>query len=140
MKELDDLMESFSEELQNVAIENRFPYIFTKATMVLKVGLEEYTKNDFFDHPYISSSEDVSAIEDGCRQLCAGKGLTNELPLSGIGVSGFASLMRLLHFEKVDRSTIYDYSHNNTSGALDKITFQHAADGGQCSFYNFCLS
>jgi hypothetical protein len=63
MKELDDLMESFSEELQNVAIENRLPYIFTKASTVLKVGVEEYAKNDFFDHPYIRNKEDASAIE-----------------------------------------------------------------------------
>lgn len=140
MKELDDLMESFSEELQNVAIENRFPYIFTKATMVLKVGLEEYTKNDFFDHPYIRSAKDVSAIEEGCRQLCAGKGLTKESPMSGIGVSGFASLMRLLHFVKVERSTSYFYSLNNSNGALDKITFRHLVDRGQCTYYNFCIS
>lgn len=140
MKKLDDLMESFSEELQNVAIENRLPYIFTKASMVLKVGVEEYTKNDFFDHPYIRNKELVSAIEEGCRQLCAGKGLTEELPITGIGVSGFASLMRLLHFAKVERSTSYDYSYKGSNGTLDKITFQHVVDRGQCTYYNFCLS
>lgn len=140
MKELDDLMESFSEELQNVAIENRFPYIFTKASMVLKVGAEEYAENDFFDHPYIRNAKDVSAIEDGCRQICAGKGLTKELPLSGIGVSGFASLMRLLHFDKVERSTSYGSLYNDSNGALDKITFQHVVDRGQCTYYNFCIS
>ena len=46
-----------------MAIENRLPYIFTKASTVLKVGVEEYAKNDFFDHPYIRNKEDASAIE-----------------------------------------------------------------------------
>ena len=56
------LFDSMSEEQQNYAIENQFPYIYSKASTFLKIGAELYRKDDFFNQPPSDFDEEDIAI------------------------------------------------------------------------------
>ena len=40
-------MDAMKEDMQFKALDNRFPYLFSKAYTYLKMGPEKYRKNDF---------------------------------------------------------------------------------------------
>ena len=139
LKSLDEVMDAMSEEHQLQALDNQFPYLFTKAELFLKVGPEIYRKEDFFGQPKTTDSEELEMIKNGCIQLCHGKGLSAENPFTDLDVSGFNNLMRLFHFESESRKTRHGITINGQRGALDCITFKHAMDGRTATYFNFCV-
>jgi hypothetical protein len=131
-RSLDELMNAMPEGKRSVAVQNRLPYIFSKAFTYLKMGPERYRKNDFFGQPPEDmSAEQLSLIESGCRQILLGKGLTADEPFTGLDVFGFYDLFRVLHYEKADRSTV-----RRPNGILDEITKELAVDGSKVVYYN----
>jgi hypothetical protein len=139
LKSLDEVMDTMSEEHQLQALDNQFPYLFTKAEVFLKVGPEVYRKEDFFGQPKTTDSEELEMIKNGCFQLCHGKGLSAENPFTDLDVSGFNYLMRLFHFESESRKTRHGITINGQRGALDCITFKHVMDGRTATYFNFCV-
>ena len=50
-RKLDELTAGFTDEQNNLFIENRFPYILVKADSYIKTGPEVYRNEDAFDMP-----------------------------------------------------------------------------------------
>lgn len=134
---LDDLFHNMSEEQQDYALDNQFPYLYAKAERLILLGPEKYRQEDYFQEPR-GDNETLELIFSGCIQICNGKGLTKENPLSELGVSGFYSLMRMFHFDSVSRRTDHSFEYNGKSGALDEITFEHRVDKRTSTIFNFC--
>ena len=138
-KQLERLMVGMTSEEHANAIENRFPYIFSKAHMFLKMGHENYRENDAFHQPDVNfTADDIEILKSGCRQLLEGCGLTKERALTGLDVAGFYALMHMFHFEPISKNTIHGFKKDNIRGAMDKITFRHLMDGEKAILYNFC--
>jgi hypothetical protein len=136
---MNELFDSFTPEQESYAIENEFPYVYSKASSFLVMGAEKYRANDFFKQPPLDfDEEDIAILQDGCRQVLAGVGMSVENPFTGLDVSGFSALMRMFHFESIGRKTKYGKLLNNEKGALDCITFKHMVDGRTCEYFNFC--
>ena len=138
-KSLDEVMDAMTEEQQLWALENQFPYMFTKAADYLNVGPEQYSKEDYFHLPKTTDPEELELIKQGCIQLCMGKGLYEDQPFTGLGVSGFYLLMGLFHFKSVSRKTKRGVFIDGQRGVLDCITFEHLMDGRCATYYNFCV-
>ena len=139
LKSLDEVMDAMSEEMQLFALDNQFPYLFTKAELFLQLGADVYRKEDYFHQPRTTDPEELDVLKNGCIQLCHGKGLTVEDPFTDLDVSGFNNLMRLFHFESESRKTRHGITINGQRGALDCITFKHAMDGRTATYFNFCV-
>jgi hypothetical protein len=136
---LDKLINQFSEEEKNIIDTNRFVYVYTKAWLYIKHGPDKYREDDAFDQPPIDYTKDeLKILENGCRQLLEGVGMTCIKPFTGLNVMGFNDLFRLFHFENVQRKCKHGFVFNDKRGALDCITFQHIVDGSQVVYYNFC--
>ena len=58
---LNILMDKMSDEEETIAMDNRFPYLFTKAYIYLKSGPDNYRKDDYFKLP--SKSLDIDELE-----------------------------------------------------------------------------
>lgn len=139
LETLDEVISKFTEEEKKLMNENRFPYIFSKAWVYLKMGPEKYRKSDSFSQPPLDfDDEDLEILANGCKQALEGIGLTKENPFSELDVMGFSALFRLFHFQKFDRKTHHNVIFKDKKGAIDVITFQHVVDGGQVVYYNFC--
>jgi hypothetical protein len=137
---LDIVFDAMDEKTCELAIENRFPYIFSKAESFLRLGAEKYRKGDFFQQPPANfTEEDIALLKDGCEQILNAKGLTEENPFQNLDVSGFNALMRMFHFEPFQRSTKYQSVIEGKKGCLDKITFKHVMDETEVTYFNFCL-
>ena len=136
---MNELFDSFTPEQESYAMENEFPYMYSKASSFLKVGAELYRKDDFFNQPPADfDEEDIAILQDGCRQVIAGVGMSVENPFTGLDVTGFSALMRMFHFEAIGRKTNHGKVLNNERGALDCIKFKHMVDGRTCEYFNFC--
>jgi hypothetical protein len=139
LETLNEVISNFTEEEKKIMTENRFPYIFSKAWIYLKMGPVKYRKNDAFNQPPADYNEvDLEILANGCKQVLKGIGLVKENPFSEIDVAGFSTLFRLLHFNKIDRKTNHHFIFIDKNGALDEITFEHIVDGSQVVYYNFC--
>lgn len=129
---MDKVMDGMSEEIEEIALENRFPYLFSKAFNFLQMGAEAYRNLDAFGEPSADlDAEDLALLESGCRQLMEGKGLTPEDPLRGLGIDGFYALFQLFHFSLVRQSVI-----PGEEGMLDRMRMRHVVDGGEVVYYN----
>ena len=136
---MNELFDSFTPEQETYAIENEFPYVYSKASSFLEMGAEEYRANDFFKQPPLDfDEEDLAILQHGCNQILAGVGMSFENPFTGLDVDGFYALMRMFHFESIKRKTRHGQEFNDEKGAIDCITFKHAVDGRTCAYYNFC--
>ncbi len=136
---LDIVFDKMDEKTSELAIENRFPYIFSKAELFLRIGEEKYREGDFFKQPPENLTvEDIDILKDGCEQILIAKGLTEENPFQNLDVSGFNALMRMFHFESLQRSTKYKVVIDGKKGCIDKITFKHIVDNSEITYYNFC--
>jgi hypothetical protein len=132
-KKLDELTAAFTDAENDLFIENRFPYILTKADSYIKIGPEVYRNEDAFDMPRKEwSDEDLSLIMDGCLQIMKGVGYTAEKPFKNLGVRGFNLLFTMLHFTSVGRKT----SRLGLGRLQDKISFEHAMDKSRVTYYN----
>jgi hypothetical protein len=129
---MDEVLDGMSEEMRELAMENRFPYLFAKSYLYLQMGPDAYRTLDAFDEPSDDlDAEDLALIESGCRQVMEGKGLTPEDPFRGLGISGFYALFRLFHFALVRQSVT-----PNKQGMLDRMEMRHVVDGGEVVYYN----
>ena len=132
-RKLDELTAGFTDEQNNLFIENRFPYILTKADSYIKSGPEVYRNEDAFAMPREEwSEEDLSLIMDGCLQIMEGLGYTAEQPFKNLGIRGFNLLFTMMHFKSVGRK-----SRSLGQGRMqDEITFEHAMDKSRVTYYN----
>ena len=58
LETLDEVISKFTVEEKKLMNENRFPYIFSKAWVYLKMGHEKYRKNDTFSQPPLEFDEE----------------------------------------------------------------------------------
>ncbi len=108
MKEYEALSESFTDADRKTALENRFPYIYSKAALFLKMKPEIYRKNDFFAQPPAEfDEEDIAILKHGCEQVLEGKGFKKREPVHG-------------------------------TWSPDCITLRHMMDESEVTYYNFC--
>ncbi len=140
-KQLDVLMNSWNSRLQQLALDNQFPYIFFKAFHFLALGPVDYRANDFFGQPPNQFTDlDLAILKKGCQQLLKGRGLSISKPLMGLDVLGFNALFRMFHFTPVGRKTDFQFIYKGDIGILDKIKFEHKVSKQAVTFYNFIRS
>jgi hypothetical protein len=138
LQTLDTLMDSWDDDFQSKALDNNFPYIFSKAFIYLKKGPVLYRKDDFFHQPPVTLSEiQLEILANGCHQVLEGRGLTAESPFIDLNVEGFYNLFRLFHYDSLSRKTKHTFSLGDQRGILDAITFSHAVDGNEVTYFNF---
>jgi hypothetical protein len=133
---LNSLMDNMSDEEETIAMDNRFPYLFTKAYIYLKSGPDNYRKDDYFKLPSKDLEiDELAAIESGCNQILQGKGLVREKPFTGLDVRGFNLLFELFHFKSSARKSKSTKIDGKTC-FIDQITFKHVVDGSEITYYN----
>ena len=133
---LDQVMDSLTEDLQRYAMENRFPYIFSKAELYLRLGPEKYRKADFFGVPRASlSPEELAVIELGCKQVLEGKGLSREVPFTDLGIPGFRILFQLFHFEVKGHKAKKQVIDGKTR-FIDEMVLEHVMDQTEIRYFN----
>ena len=129
---LEALIDKFSEEDTNLCLENRFPYLYTKAYYFIKDGAEAYAIADAFKLPDSSfNGEDLELLKLGCNQLLEGRGFSSKNPFKNLGIRGCHKLFELFHFKFVNQTVT-----KVDDGMLDKMTFKHVMDKKQISYYN----
>ena len=132
-KKIDLLTESFSDKESELFIENRFPYIMTKADSYLTKGPAAFRKDDGFNMPLKGwSKNDLELIKQGCNQIMAGVGYTFTKPFTQLGVRGFNVLFKTFHFESIGRKS--KYVHPGL--VLDIIKMRHVIDNSVVKYYN----
>jgi hypothetical protein len=99
---------------------------------------EKYRKLDAFEEPpFMMSDYELSILKLGCEQVLDGRGIFENYPFVDLHISGFYNLMRLFHFEKVDRNSFMTTLENFGKGFLDEIIFKHYIDSSEIKAYNF---
>jgi hypothetical protein len=117
---------------------NRFPYVFSKARLFLKIGNLKYIENESLNkYPSDFNEKEYELLVKGCKQIMDGIGLIPERPFTNLGVYGFSILFRMFHFSSIGRKTNFNFELDGRNGILDCITFEHI-DGGFVTYYNFC--
>ena len=97
---LEALIDKFSKEDTNLCLENRFPYLYTKAYYFIKDGAEAYAIADAFKLPDSSfNGEDLELLKLGCNQLLGGRGFSSKNPFKNLGIRGCHKLFELFHFK-----------------------------------------
>ena len=95
-RKLDELTAAFTDAENDLFIENRFPYILTKADSYIKTGLEVHQNEDAFDMPREEwSDEDLSLAMDGYLQVMEGLVYTAKKPFKNLGIRGFKLLFTM---------------------------------------------
>lgn len=134
-EQLESLINQFSDEDTHLCLENRFPYLYTKAYYFLRDGAENYASSDAFNLPDSSfSSEDIELLKLGCMQILNGIGFSPKKPFKKLGIKGCHNLFKLFHFEFVNQTI-----EKVQEGVLDKMTFKHVMDKKQISYFNLVL-
>ena len=129
---LEALIDKFSNEDTNLCLENRFPYLYTKAYYFIKDGAEAYASSDAFKLPDSSfNGEDLELLKLGCNQLLEGRGFSSKNPFTNLGIRGCHKLFELFHFEFVNQTAT-----KVDGGMLDKMTFKHVMDKREINYYN----
>ena len=129
---LEALIDKFSNEDTNLCLENRFPYLYTKAYYFIKDGAEAYASSDAFKLPDSSfNGEDLELLKLGCNQLLEGRGFSSKNPFTNLGIRGCHKLFELFHFKFVNQTAT-----KVDDGMLDKMTFKHVMDKKHISYYN----
>ena len=124
--------EELTPELQELAIDNNYEYIKTKAKNYIEIGADRYRKGDAFQMPLCNwTEEDLVQIESGCKQLLDYKGLTIEDSFKGLTIVGFYNLMLLFHFNNVKRKT-----HYKNKPFIDEIVFKHSVSDVKIRLFN----
>jgi hypothetical protein len=137
MKNLTILMNTMSNQKREIALDNRFPYIYTKADLYLKIGSAKYRKQDFFNQPDISLNKDeLLLIEVGCTQILEGKGIVKEDPFIGLGISGFRILFNLFHFDTISHKS-KSVNIQGEKGILDEMHLEHSMHKQEITYYNW---
>jgi len=120
-KYLYEQTEKLPEEIKNIARENHFAYIFSKAALFIKNGAEQYRVNDYYNYPLKSWNEEKLIL--GCNQIVYNtRGLSPELCLENMTKKEFENLFNLFHFE------ISGLEKTQYSGIVKGI-FKHKVEG-----------
>jgi len=139
IEKIEKVLSLMNRDHQEYCILNQFPYIFTKAELYIKIGPDNYRKEDFFQQPPLKlDTTDMESIRYGCEQIIEGRGFDHKTPLYGLGVSGFYRLMELFHFQFESRKTKYSFIYEEEKGALDIMTFTHQMDDRKATLFHFC--
>ena len=129
---LEALIDQFSKEDTNLCLENRFPYLYTKAYYFIKDGAEAYASSDAFKLPDSSFNvDDLELLKLGCNQLLEGRGFNSKNPFKNLGIRGCHKLFELFHFKFVNQTVT-----KVDGGMLDKMTFNHLVDKQEINYYN----
>ena len=120
-------MEKMPSELQEVAKENRYAYIYSKAAIFLSKGAEQHRKDDYFNYPLKNWNEEK--LISGCNQIVYhSKGLSPENCFENLTESEFKNLLEMFHFEAKD---IQKTSYKN----IVKGIFAHKMDKSKIVMY-----
>lgn len=88
----------------------------------------------------VSTAEKIEAIERTLFQICEGKGMLPDDPLTEIGVEGLAATMRLLGLVKTGRQTQHNVTIGQSKGALDQMQYSQPDNGQTYQLFNFCAA
>ena len=122
---LDKLMDTWSDELQLLALDAMFPYIYTKAANYLEIGPVLYRESDAFKQPKSQDPQILEDLKKGCMQIMEGKGFSNEAPFEEISVAASYALMEMFHFRFMTRKSSYFVFLAEQKGVIDHMTFSH---------------
>lgn len=131
-EQLETLINQFSDEDTKLCLENRFPYLYTKAYYFNREHPESYASSDAFNLPDSSfSNEDIELLKSGCEQILKGKGFSSKIPFKNLGIRGCHKLFELFHFKFTNQQVT-----KVPDGMLDKMTFKHVMDNKEITYYN----
>ena len=131
-QQLETLINQFSDEETKLCLENRFPYLYTKAYYFLRDGAETYANSDALNFPDSSfNSKDLELLKLGCQQILKGNGFTFKNPFKNLGIRGCHKLFELFHFEFLNQTVT-----KVPDGMLDKMIFKHVVDNKEVIYYN----
>ena len=122
---LDKLMDAWSDELQLLALDAMFPYIYTKAANYLEIGPVFYSESDAFEQPKSQDLQILEELKKGCLQIIDGKGFSKEAPIEKISVAASYALMEIFHFRFVSRKSSYGAFLGAQKGIIDHMNFEH---------------
>ena len=122
---LDTLMDAWSDDLQLLALDAMFPYIYTKAANYLEIGPVLYSESDAFEQPKSQDPQILEELKKGCLQIIEGKGFSKEAPIEKISVAASYALMEMFHFRFVSRKSSYFVFIAEQKGVIDHMTFSH---------------
>ena len=122
---LDKLMDAWSDELQLLALDAMFPYIYTKAANYLEIGPVLYRESDAFKQPKSQDPIILEGLKKGCMQIIEGKGFSKEAPIEKISVAASYALMEMFHFRFMTRKSSYFVFIAEQKGVIDHMNFSH---------------
>ena len=122
---LDKLMDAWSDELQLLALDAMFPYVYIKAANYLEIGPVLYSESDAFEQPKSQDPQILEDLKKGCMQIMEGKGFSNEAPFEEISVAASYALMEMFHFRFMTRKSSYFVFLAEQKGVIDHMTFSH---------------
>tara|TARA_Y100000991_G_scaffold88827_2_gene66895 strand:- start:79 stop:504 length:426 start_codon:yes stop_codon:yes gene_type:complete len=135
-KKLEKLFKNLTEKDKDLALQNRFPYIFTKASYFIKDGPKLYREKDALKMPDDSFTDhDIEILYLGCKQIINAIGLSIDNPLKGLGIRGCHKLFTLFHFEMVNQTA----NKNKDGNFVDRMTFRHVVDQKEITYYNLVV-
>jgi hypothetical protein len=133
MEDFKEMFVTLSEEDKELFVKNKYEYIYFKAKLFLKMGAKEYLAKDFFE---IDTSdlddEDYEILNNGCRQILTGRGMSADRPFENLDVLGFAKLFEIFHFNAERINTLKP----TPMKFLDVMCLEHIVDGYKAEYYN----
>lgn len=137
--EIEKLILLFNENKKQLALDNKFEYLFFKSFYFIENTLKNQVNFSNVNKSSIENSiPEYKVLDVGCRQILSGKGLLPDEPFTNIGVLGFYTLFDYFNYRHIKRKTRHSITFDNIKGALDEITFENSYDGSQVTYYNFC--
>lgn len=126
-------------EDRKTAESSGFDTLLPLCTKALADGVSAELAARHFKSPSpIPVEQQILILEDALHQLCAGKGMLPNDPLTGIDVSGLGSTIRLLGLRQLARSTHHQHVHEGAKGALDLMEYATVEDDQIVRIHNFC--
>ena len=134
---LDTLMDAWPDDLQLLALDAMFPYIYTKAASYLEIGPVLYSESDAFEQPKSQDPQILEELKKGCLQIIEGKGFSQEAPIEKISVAASYALMEMFHFRFVSRKSSYGAFLGAQKGVIDHMNFEHLMQKQIVTWYFF---
>jgi hypothetical protein len=137
LKEYFALQATFNDQMNELANQNRFDYIFSKAYLYLKMGPEIYRRKDAFQMPNIEwDKEYYPELQYGCEQLLIAKGLLKDNPIENIDTLSFKYLFSMFHYDCINiKSHVLEV--DNKVSFIDEVLFQHYIDESLITYFQW---
>lgn len=133
MEDFEKLFNTLSDKEQELFIKYRYGYVYSKAKLFLEIGAVEYVKKDFFEMDISDlDDDDFEILNDGCKQILSGRGLSAEKPFENLDVSGFTKLFEIFHFNVSRIETL----RPDPMKFLDWMSVVHIIDDYKAEYYN----